>query len=51
MKSTTTKEDFIKKLTTMSREEINEFIKQNGKPRKPVRLFSKIIHNEENRPD
>ena len=34
-----TKEDFIKELSRMTKEEMNELIKKNGKPPKPFMIF------------
>ena len=36
------KEDFIKKISGMSHEEINNFIKTNGKPPKKVMLAWRV---------
>ena len=35
-------EDFIKVLTAMSKEDINKFIKEKGKPRKCIKAFIHI---------
>lgn len=48
MSSTNSKDDFIKQLTSMTKEEIDNFIKQNGKPKKMVNLFEHIHNKESN---
>ena len=42
------KDEFIKKLTEFSREDIQAFIEKNGKEPKRVRLFTKIKPEEIN---
>lgn len=39
-----TKRSFIELLTTMSKEDIDRWIKEKGKPRKPIKVF---IHLDE----
>jgi len=45
-KSTTKKRDFINFLCSMTHNEINDFIKTNGKGPKPVRMYH-LVDNKE----
>ena len=44
-KTTEKKKDFIDKLASMSHNEINDFIKRNGKPRKTV-IMCRLIKED-----
>ena len=41
------KDIFINKLMEMTPSEINEFIKKNGKPPKPIPIFVKVRQTKE----
>ena len=42
MKEKTHKRDFIAIISSMTHEEINDYIREHGKPPKPVRLYHLI---------
>ena len=41
------KQDFIQELMKMDKNEVNNFIREKGKPPKPIRAFIKVL-NEAN---